>query len=140
MKQKPKIKVRRETKKQKPCIGCGKKKFVSYPIHKRRCKKCCAEYYTRQALKARLSALKILGGKCVVCGEHNPMFLTIDHIDGGGSKERRTVSPGTTYRKIRDKIRTEEEFQVLCFNHNAEKTILESKYDFYGEVLKEIEW
>ena len=67
------------------------------------------------------------GSKCFCCGEKEDMFLSIDHIDGGGTKFRRSLKGGGmwTYRWILKKVRLDVRwplgFQVLCMNCNFGK-------------------
>ncbi len=56
------------------------------------------------------------GRKCVCCGESNQKFLTIDHINGGGTIHRKKIH-GQTYIWL-VKNNYPEGFQVLCFNCN----------------------
>src|ERR1035437_3095968 len=39
----------------------------------------------------RERALIAYGGTCICCGETNLHFLSFDHINGGGGKERRAL-------------------------------------------------
>lgn len=73
----------------------------------------------------RLCVLKKYGGSCACCGESHSEFLVIDHINGGGSQERKELSPKGVYNKL---YKTEEllpGYRVLCHNCN-------SAYAFYG--------
>ena len=56
---------------------------------------------------------------CQICGERNITFLTIDHIEGGGSEHRRKITRGgyATYIWLRQH-KFPEGFRVLCFNCN----------------------
>jgi len=60
------------------------------------------------------------GRVCVCCGEDNPSFLTIDHIDGGGSQHIKNEVHGEIYPWL---IRRHfpNGFQVLCYNCNCAK-------------------
>lgn len=65
---------------------------------------------------------------CLCCGEHRLKFLTLDHIDGGGSQHRRELSKSKTnsrspgglavYYWLR-KNDYPSGFRVLCFNCNC---------------------
>ena len=72
--------------------------------------------------KLRLKALIHYGGnppKCNCCGESEIKFLSFDHINGGGNKERNETS-----RWIGQYLRQmnyPEGFQVLCYNCNLSK-------------------
>jgi hypothetical protein len=63
--------------------------------------------------------------KCACCGETENMFLCIDHIEGGGYKDRRFRCGTQLYRWLR-KNSFPTGFQVLCHNCNLAK-------GFYGE-------
>jgi hypothetical protein len=71
--------------------------------------------------KCKELAFNHYGNTCACCGESIKKFLSIDHIDGGGTKHR---------KKIKDKIcvwlyrnNFPEGFQTLCFNCNWGKHI-----------------
>ena len=61
--------------------------------------------------------------ECACCGEKEFLFLSIDHINGGGNKHRK-MTGGTggdhTYRWL-VKNNFPEGFQVLCYNCNQAK-------------------
>jgi hypothetical protein len=64
------------------------------------------------------------GGKCACCGENRLKVLTIDHINGGGSKYRReTGRRGGVdfYKLLRDTGFPQDEYQALCHNCNQAK-------------------
>lgn len=76
-------------------------------------------------LKRRMEALAHYGGKCACCGEAEPAFLVIDHIDGGGNKHRKEVfgrheghGPFIHWLWKND---FPPGFQVLCANCNTAK-------------------
>jgi hypothetical protein len=57
------------------------------------------------------------GGKCVCCGETKFEFLALDHVNGGGRKERKTMSTQQiALRAIRQNFPTD--YRVLCHNCN----------------------
>lgn len=58
------------------------------------------------------------GSVCACCGESEPLFLTLDHINGGGYKHRTTVGGGLGVLLDIKKRGFPPEFQVLCFNCN----------------------
>lgn len=60
--------------------------------------------------------------KCRCCDEEENVFLTIDHINGGGTMERKISGGGGhhTYRFIK-KNNYPKGYQVLCFNCNNAK-------------------
>lgn len=74
--------------------------------------------------KLRLEVLTHYSGgkpKCACCGEEEIKFLTIDHINGGGRKDREENGKGTMmYRRLR-KTGYPKGYQVLCYNCNCAK-------------------
>ena len=72
--------------------------------------------------RARLEALKHYSdGKleCACCGEDEYRFLALDHINGGGSKDRKKFGPSFVYW-----LKAQgwpPGFQVLCHNCNMAK-------------------
>jgi hypothetical protein len=68
----------------------------------------------------KLAAFYAYGGpKCVCCGESHELLLTIDHINGGGSRHRKDTN-NAIYKWLKDN-NYPEGFQVLCWNCNMGK-------------------
>lgn len=67
----------------------------------------------------------ILDNKCAVCGFSNKKALQIDHISGGGSKERKVISNSWTfYKKVIESLNdNKKEYQLLCANCNWIKRV-----------------
>jgi len=63
----------------------------------------------------RRNAFDILGNKCVRCGFSDIRALQIDHVNGGGVKENRTI--GTT-GICKNVIAGSKDYQLLCANCN----------------------
>lgn len=59
--------------------------------------------------------------KCNCCGETNIIFLTMDHIDGGGNKHKRKIRARLPVWLRQNNY--PEGYQVLCFNCNCGKSI-----------------
>lgn len=58
------------------------------------------------------------GWSCACCGEDEPKFLTIDHVNGGGNEERRQLGGSQqVWRSIRRRG-FPPEYRTLCFNCN----------------------
>ena len=73
----------------------------------------------RQHQALRYNILMHYGGKCACCAEKAVKFLTIDHVDGGGGKHRRSLKNGAgIYRWLR-KNELPDGFRVLCWNCNS---------------------
>src|SRR3990167_3967317 len=67
--------------------------------------------------KVRLRVLRQYGGtppKCKCCRESHIEFLSIDHINSGGSKERRFYGSKLAYSIIRRGF--PKGYQILCHN------------------------
>lgn len=60
-------------------------------------------------------AFQLLGRKCVLCGFDDVRALTFDHINGGGSAERKKTDGGSIMRRI---CKDPKDFRVLCWNCN----------------------
>lgn len=71
----------------------------------------------RQRLRSQI--LDLLGHKCAVCGFSDPRALQIDHIKGGGYRERQRVGVDNQYRRILEV--KGEGYQLLCANCNQIK-------------------
>ncbi|MBV8538685.1 MAG: hypothetical protein JO128_24010 [Alphaproteobacteria bacterium] len=70
--------------------------------------------------RLRHEAIMAYGGyRCGCCGETEPMFLTLDHINGGGSRHRGRVGFGNSMLKWLRKRGYPKGFRVLCWNCNA---------------------
>jgi hypothetical protein len=75
-------------------------------------------YLLRQAVLAHY------GGQCACCGEAQEVFLTVDHIGGGGNEHRRQINgthrSATFYRWLKNN-NYPPGYQVLCCNCNYAK-------------------
>ena len=63
------------------------------------------------------------GSVCKCCGISETIFLTVDHIEGGGNKHRTIVGSGTRFYVWLKKNGWPKGFQILCFNCNFAKHI-----------------
>lgn len=66
--------------------------------------------------RVRLLMIDAYGGKCNCCGERNTRFLTIDHINNDGYKER--GNRGIMF-KLRRLGWPKDIYQLLCWNCNC---------------------
>jgi len=77
---------------------------------------------TRRRTELRQALFALLGARCVRCGFADVRALTIDHIDGKGTQERKAArSMDAYYRHIL--AVGGEGYQVLCANCNQIKRI-----------------
>lgn len=67
----------------------------------------------------REQALQALGGRCARCALDDVRVLQIDHVNGGGGLEKRTIGDLGVQRRV---IRGEPGYQALCANCHAIKT------------------
>ena len=75
--------------------------------------------------KTRNEILDILGRICKKCGFSDERALHIDHVCGGGSKQRKKYG-GATFENILSELKEgSSEYQVLCANCNAIKRVEE---------------
>lgn len=87
------------------------------------CRKRANETQRRQNKKAREIVLKAYGEKCACCGENEEAFLSIDHVNGGGTAHRKEirVSSGKTFYRWLINNNFPDGFQTLCMNCNVAK-------------------
>ena len=74
----------------------------------------------RMNAKCRDDVFAAYGGyKCSCCGENEPMFLSIDHVNNDGAEERRSGKyhgSGTAFYQWLRKNGYPSGYQVLCMN------------------------
>lgn len=87
-----------------------------------------AEWARKRHQENRQLALEAYGGRCGCCGEAEPAFLAIDHVDGGGNAHRRSLSStgrisggARIYGWLR-RLGFPAGFAVLCHNCNFAKS------------------
>lgn len=67
----------------------------------------------------------LLEGSCRRCGHKDWGVLQIDHVLGGGGKERDEIGYSQTLRKMRDELKSGEgrdRYQLLCANCHHRKS------------------
>ncbi len=74
------------------------------------------EWRKKNAIRVRI--IQALGGTCARCGFDDIRALQVDHINGGGMKERQMFKNGYQYEKYVLEHVTEGTYQVLCANCN----------------------
>ena len=67
----------------------------------------------------REEVITVYGAKCACCGETTREFLTIDHIEGGGGKHRKSLQGTYFYRWLKNAGFPKDKFQLLCYNCNC---------------------
>ena len=66
--------------------------------------------------KLRDAILDAYGRECACCGEQHPDFLTLDHIEGGGNRHRKSIH-GKVYSQLR-RLGFPPGYRILCWNCN----------------------
>jgi len=103
-----------------PCKKCVKlSASKSYKKRKIAHRTIALNYYYRMQHEAILA----YGGyKCACCGETEPKFLSLDHVNNDGAEHRRNenLSGATLYKWLKDNDYPDG-FQVLCMNCNHGK-------------------
>jgi hypothetical protein len=91
------------------------------------CKKCNHANSSANAKKMREATLAYLGNQCVQCGFSDSRALHIDHVNGGGNKDRHERSWYMIYREIL-LGESDEKYQLLCANCNMIKRVVNKEY------------
>jgi hypothetical protein len=99
------------------CTRCGREQ----PIEGRRyCAGCYELHYaviTRRRTRYKDQVFAKYGGYiCACCGETEPLFLSIDHINGGGTQERKTTGRDHYIALAKGPLR--DDLRILCHNCN----------------------
>jgi len=99
------------------CTSCG---GATHEEGARICLRCRA---TSRNHKKRIKeeVFEVYGKTCKCCGEENPAFLTMDHIDGGGTAHRKSGA-SDIYKWLRSN-RFPSGYQILCFNCNCGRSV-----------------
>lgn len=81
------------------------------------------EYALSYGRKLRREVLAGYGGACACCGESRWQFLAIDHVHGGGGKERKTGLKGSKLLCMLRAKNYPPEYRLLCHNCNMARGI-----------------
>lgn len=88
------------------CVRCAEIANESIKAHRRQLRADILTHYSKGS------------PHCECCGESTIEFLSIDHINGGGSQHSMEIGRGKIYGWLR-KNNYPEGFRVLCHNCNA---------------------
>ena len=104
------------------CIKCGKMPRAEGVLLCQGCREKfrekSREYHQKKTKPLREQVLAHYGGVCACCGETEPLFLTIDHVNNDGAKHRKEVASNHLAKWLVDND-FPEDFQILCFNCNC---------------------
>ena len=104
------------------CVQCGVNPLGRW---KRMCDGCMERYRAttarlRRVLRAEM--IQAYGAQCACCSEDTPEFLTLDHINGDGAKERRESQSnrGNSFLvRLKREGWPKERYRLLCWNCNC---------------------
>lgn len=96
-------------------------KAIYYQRHKVRLRAQLAPANLARSQALRRAAIAALGGACTRCGFDDERALQIDHVEGGGTKERARIKSRDTFNK--KVIADQTGYQCLCANCNWIKRI-----------------
>lgn len=90
-----------------------------------------------QYVRLRFEVLHQYGGCCSCCGETIPEFLCFDHIEGNGTKERRSGLAGETFlRRLKKEHR--DDIRILCWNCNEGRELNKGDCPHHGRHSRSI--
>lgn len=110
------------------CAVCGKNEFrpqrktcdhCAFP-HRKYDSDTTRKWHKKWLLQVQEAIFEHYGRVCVCCGEDNPLFLTLDHINNDGNIQRMGRSHNTWTQAASDGF--PEDLQMLCYNCNLGKT------------------
>lgn len=80
------------------------------------CKDCYHEKVAISHLKKKIETLDQYGGACVLCGESDKHFLTIDHTFCDGALHRKELKKKSIYQWLKENSYPKDRFRCLCAN------------------------
>ena len=97
------------------CTECSASEAARLRAYYKKIRFICINHYSKGTNKCA----------CPNCPETNPNFLTIDHINGGGTKHRKEIDPkqpvGNRFYRWLIQHNFPEGYRVLCWNCNCGK-------------------
>ena len=75
--------------------------------------------------KLKKQVHKLLGNQCKRCKIKDRIVLQVDHINGGGTQERKGCNSLTRYKKV---LANPSKYQLLCANCNIRKKHLNKEH------------
>ena len=77
------------------------------------------KYQKKHIIEVNEKIISNYGGKCVCCGETNPKFLTLDHMNNDGSTTRPNKRAGYPFYEWVIKNGFPPTLRLLCWNCNC---------------------
>ena len=86
-----------------------------------RSKKAKTIYHRNMRIQTWKLLFEHYGTVCACCGEANPIFLTLDHINNDGAEHRKSMGGRSGYNLHRQVVANNfpSGFQILCYNCNC---------------------
>jgi hypothetical protein len=96
------------------------------------CKICFQNCERNRVFNNKKKLMKKYGGECVSCNEKKIEFLTIDHVNNDGAKERKGNCFGAAFYRKLLKEKLSNNYQILCYNCNSFKEYyIRRKVEYY---------
>lgn len=86
--------------------------------------------------RLREEVLEAYGRKCACCGETEEIFLALDHIHGGGGKQRRELNNGHWHALVKREGFPKDKYQLQCNNCNWARY----RMGYCPHQLQRLEW
>jgi len=99
------------------CPNCGKPLEPGFT----KCSDCRSKAASLRQSDRRAAVDAYGGAVCVGCGETEPLFLTLDHVDNDGGGSNRSIRGAGFYTKLRQSG-YQDRLQILCFSCNLAKS------------------
>jgi len=103
----------------RPRLLAKRKAYVAAHLEETRAK--VRECGARRRARNKAAVFLHYGQYCACCGETQVEFLSVDHVNGGGGKHKKSI--GAYIYDWLVKHNFPEGFQILCFNCNMAKGI-----------------
>lgn len=100
----------------RPCFNDYQNERRKDPVLRRR----QAEQVAASNRRLKLRVIEAYGGVCRCCGESNPAFLVLDHVNDDGAEQRKIAGRKASWRWARDRGYPKT-LQLLCANCNMAK-------------------
>jgi hypothetical protein len=105
----------------KMCLKCKEVKELKYFRRNGTGNICYRCSGIKERSKLKYDMLVAFGFSCQCCGESNPYFLTLDHINNDGNSARDKYNEQQIYRLARQEGWPKDKYQLLCMNCNFAK-------------------
>lgn len=108
------------------CLMCGFREPLLGKFNCDICYKAIRESTRNRTKVLKAEVIQHYGARCAYCGESEPIFLTVDHINNDGYMCRNKQGKRLVGRPLYKYIVTNgfpSNIQVLCFNCNCAKNI-----------------